>query len=59
MSDIDYIKLAATARHISETVLNRAADNEVKISADTVAVVLRAAIDLAFIAHTGTWKGDR
>jgi hypothetical protein len=50
---VDYIKLAATARHIQETVFNRAADNNVKMTAETVETVLRAAIELAFIAHRG------
>lgn len=50
---VDYIKLAATARHIQETVFNRAADNDVKMTPQTVETVLRAAIELAFIAHLG------
>ena len=51
MSDVDYIKLSATARHIQETVLHRANDNGAKLSPDTVRKVMQAAIDLAFIAH--------
>jgi hypothetical protein len=50
---IDYIKLAATARHIQETVFNRAADSDIKLTADTVKVVMEASIELAFIAHRG------
>jgi hypothetical protein len=51
MADLDYIKLAATARHLSETVLNRAAENGVKLTAREVKVVLEASIELAFLAH--------
>ena len=51
MSDVDYIKLSATARHIQETVLHRANDNGIKLSAGEVRSVMQAAIDLAFIAH--------
>ena len=53
MTHSDYIKLAATARHIQETVLNRAADNGVKLSVDAVKHVLQNAIELALLAHVG------
>ena len=53
MSGVDYIKLSATARHIQETVFNRARENEVELSADMVEVVMRAAIELALLAHLG------
>lgn len=49
--NIDYIKLSATARHIQETVLHRAADSNIKLSAQTVRTVMLASIELAFIAH--------
>lgn len=48
---VDYIKLAATARHIQETVLHRAADNGVKLTARQVKVVMDASTELAFLAH--------
>lgn len=48
---VDYIKLAATARHLQETVLHRAAENGIKLSAREVKVVMEASIELAFLAH--------
>ena len=51
MIEVDYIKLAATARHLSETVLNRASENGIKLTPGQVKVVLEAAIELAFLAH--------
>lgn len=48
---VDYIKLAATARHIQETVLHRASENGVKLTARQVKVVMDAATELAFLAH--------
>lgn len=59
MTDLDYIKLSATARHIQETVLHRAADAGVKLSAQTVRTVMLASIELAFIAHTGDANAAR
>lgn len=53
MSSIDYIRVSATARHIQETVFNRAAENNVKLSARMVEVVMLAAIELALLAHRG------
>ncbi len=53
VKDVDYIKMSATARHIQETVFNRAAAENVKLTAETVEVVMRAAIELARIAHIG------
>jgi hypothetical protein len=53
LSSVDYIKLSATARQIQETVFNRAKDNEVELSAEMVEVVMRAAIELALLAHLG------
>ena len=50
---VDYIKIAATARHIQETVLHRAAENEIKLSARMLATILKASSELAFIAHLG------
>jgi hypothetical protein len=49
----EYIKLAATARHLSETVLNRAAENGIELTPHQVKVVLDASIELAFLAHVG------
>lgn len=51
MKDVDYIKLAATARHIQETVLHRARDEGIRLPLETVKVVMQASIDLALIAH--------
>ncbi|CAB5079539.1 hypothetical protein UFOVP143_16 [uncultured Caudovirales phage] len=51
MTDVDYIKIAATARHIQETVLHRASDNGIKLPAETVKAILKASINLAFTAH--------
>lgn len=50
-ADVDYIKLAATARHIQETVLHRAAENGIKLPRKVVKDVLIASIELAFLAH--------
>ena len=53
---VDYIKLFATHRHIAETVFNRAADSKVKLSAETVADVLKTSANLALLAHVGERK---
>lgn len=53
MKDVDYIKLSATARHIQETVFNRAAENGIKLSAETATIVMLSAVELARIAHLG------
>lgn len=50
---VDYIKIAATARHLQETVLHRAADAGVELSARTVFDIMLASIELAFLAHVG------
>lgn len=57
-ADVDYIKLAATARHIQETVLHRAAENGIKLPGKTVKDVLIASIELAFLAHAGQPQED-
>jgi len=48
---VDYIKLAATARHLQETVLHRAAENGIKLTAREVKIVMDASVELAFLAH--------
>jgi hypothetical protein len=48
---VDYIKISATARHLMETVFNRADADGVKLDASTVHVVMQASIELAMIAH--------
>ena len=53
--EVDYIKISATARHIMETVFNRADADGVKLDASIVYVVMQASIELAMIAH-GTEK---
>lgn len=53
MTNSEYIRVAATARHLAETVFNRAAENDVKLSARTVKNILLAAAELAMITHRG------
>lgn len=58
-ADVDYIKLSATARHLQDTVFNRAADNGVKLSAADVKAVMEASIEMAFLAHVPSYEVKR
>lgn len=50
---VDFIKMAATARHIHETVFSRISERNGTLTADETVAVMQTAITLARLAHVG------